>query len=187
MIPPPRKIVLFKYNLLLTISGSERGISFQTTGPETAILIMPEGAISEDIENISKFWEYAAENAHRWYEYINGPLGRKAKNGEVRLVVGCDKATSWGMAVLSGTNQRCQIKFKPLEGQTTDLASRYTWEYSGKAVVRVGPDQQTVDELRRIDPYDSTRDGYLNQCLFVRTLNITLSDEWKEIKPQGTT
>ena len=182
MIPPPRKIVLFKYNLWLTISGSERGLSFQTSGSKAAILVMPEGAISEDLQNLPRVREYAAANARRWYEYINGPQGRGVRNGEVRLVVGCDKATSWGMAVLSGTSQRCQLKFKPLDGQTSELPSRYAWEYSGAAVVKVGPDPQTIDELRSRDSDDSTQDGYLNQCLFLRTVNLTLSDEeWKKL------
>ena len=105
----------------------------------------------------------------------------EAKNGDVRLVVGCDKTTSWGMAVLSGTNQRCQLKFNPLEGQTSDLPSRYTWEYSGTAVVSIGPDQQTIDELKEQDPDGpTTREKYLNQCLFVRTFNVTLNNnDWE--------
>jgi len=181
MIPLPRKIVPFKYNLLLTISGSERGLSFQTSGSEAAILTMPEGAISEDLENISRFRKYAAANARRWYEYINGPRGREAKNGDVRLVVGCDKTTSWGMAVLPSTNRRCQLKFKPLDRQMSDSPSQYTWEYSGTAVVSIGPDKQTIDELKDEDTYGpTTREKYLNQCLFVRTFNVTLNNnDWE--------
>jgi len=189
MITLPRKIVLFKYNLMLTISGSERGLSFQTSGSKGAILVMPEGAISEDLENISRFRKYAAANARSWYEYINGPRGREAKNGDVRLVIGCDKATSWGLAVLSGTDQRCQLKFKPLDEQTSDLPSLYTWEHSGEAVVRVGPDQQEIDELKDGDPDGpTTREKYLNQCLFVRTLSITLNDnDWEILNREATT
>ena len=144
---------------------------------------MPEGAISEDLENISSFRKYAAANARSWYEYINGPRGREAKNGDVRLVVGCDKTTSWGMAVVTDANQRCQLKFKPLDWQTSDLSSRYNWEYSGTADVSIGPDQQIIDELRKGEPNDSTtQEKYLNQCLFVRTLNVTLNNnDWETL------
>jgi hypothetical protein len=47
--------------------------------------------------------------------------------------------------------------------------------------VKVGPEQEEIDELRRDDPNDSTtRDKYSNQCLFVRTLNVTLNDsDWE--------
>jgi hypothetical protein len=121
----------------------------------------------------------------RWYEYINGPRGREAKNGDVRLVVGCDKATSWGMAVLSDANQTCQLKFKPFDGQI-----RHTWacEYSGTPVMymKAGPDQQIIDELRWEDPGESIRDGYLNQCLFVRTLEFPPERQrMGKIKPQN--
>jgi len=145
---------------------------------------MPEGAISQDLENLPIFREYMAANVEKWYKYINGPRGREAKNGDVRLVVGCDKATSWGMAALSNVAQHGQLKFKPLDTQSSSSSgSGYTWEYSGVGNVKVGPDQKEIDELRREDPNDShTRDKYLNQCLFVRTLNLTLNDgDWENL------
>ena len=87
---------------------------------------------------------------------------------------------------MTDANQRCQLKFKPLDGQTSDLPGRHTWdwEYSGTPIMhmKVGPDQQVIDELRWEDPDDSTRDGYLNQCLFVRTLNFALNaNEWEKL------
>ena len=102
--------------------------------------MMPEGAISEDIENIRRFRKYATANILRWYKYINGPRGREARNGDVRLVVGYDKATSWGMAALPNTSKRTRLKFKPLDGLASDSHIRgYAWEYSGVAEVKVGP------------------------------------------------
>ena len=145
---------------------------------------MPDGAISQDLENLPIFREYVAANVEKWYRFINGPRGREAKNGDVRLVVGYDKASSWGMAALTNVTQHGQLRFKPLDTQSPSSSScGYTWEYSGVANVKVGPDQKEIDELRREDPDDSpTRDKYLNQCLFVRTLNVTLNDEdWENL------
>jgi hypothetical protein len=62
-----------------------------------------------------------------------------------------------------------------------DSASTYTWsDYSGVAEVKAGPDSDEIDELRIDgDPLDVQ---FENQCLFVRTLNATLTDEfWAEI------
>ena len=74
---------------------------------------MPEGPMSQDLQNKSRFRKYASANIRKWYEYINGPRGCEAKNGDVRLVVGCDKATSWGMAALCNMTQDSRLKFKP--------------------------------------------------------------------------
>ena len=139
--------------------------------------------MSEDLENLRNFREYASANVKMWYKYIIGTRGREAKNGDVRLVVGCDKATSWGMAALSNMTQPSQLKFKPLDTQSSSSGSAYTWEYSGIASVKVGPDQKEIDELKREDPDDSpSRDKYLNQCLFVRTLNVTLNcEDWETL------
>jgi hypothetical protein len=143
---------------------------------------MPDGAISEDLEDLRGFREYAAANVRMWYKYIIGTRGREVNNGDVRLVVGCDKATSWGVAALPNTSQHSKLKFKPPDSQVSGSRScGYTWEHSGTADVRDGPDQEEIDELRE-DPEDSeVQDKYLNQCLFVRTLNLNLSaDDWEK-------
>jgi hypothetical protein len=141
---------------------------------------MPRGARSEDLGNLATFREYSAANVADWYRFVNGPRGREAKNGDVRLVVGFDKTTSWGIATFANQIQHntCRLKFGHLEG---DSASTYTWsENSGVADVRAGPDSDEIDELRiDSDPPDVQ---FENQCLFVRTLNVTLADDiWADI------
>jgi hypothetical protein len=142
---------------------------------------MPEGAISEDLEKLRGIREYASANITMWYKYIMGPLEREVNNGDVRLVVGCDKATSWGVAALPNTSQHSKLKFKPLDLQVSGFRScGYAWENYGTADVRNGPDQEEIDELRRED--SEVQDKYLNQCLFVRTLNLNLSaDDWEKV------
>ena len=155
-------------------------IVFESSASEGAILTMPRGARSEDLENYSAFREYAAANVANWYRFVNGPCGREAKNGDIRLVVGFDKTTSWGIATFANQTQQngCRLKFGPSEG---DSARTYTWsEYSGVADVKAGPDSDKIDELRIYG--DRTDVQFENQCLFVRTLNPTLADNiWADI------
>ena len=140
---------------------------------------MPRGARSQDLGNLATFREYAAANVADWYKFVNGPRGREAKNGDVRLVVGFDKTTSWGIATFANQTQQnsCHLKFGPSESGGD---STYVWEYSGVAEVRAGPDSDENDELRMdSDPPDIQ---FENQCLFVRTLNVTLADDvWADI------
>ena len=141
---------------------------------------MPRGARSEDLGNFARFRKYAVANVADWYKFVNGPRGREAKNGDVRLVVGFDKTTSWGIATFVNQTQpnSCRLKFGPLEG---DSARTYTWsENSGVTDVRAGPDAKESVELRiDSDPPDFP---FENQCLFVRTLNVTLMDDvWADI------
>jgi len=156
------------------------GIEFTSSASEGAILTMPQGAQAEDLANVSRFRQYLSTNAESWYRYVNNVRGREARNGDVRLVVGCDKASSWGMATFANsTAQEFHLKFKP----TGESGSRqtYGWEYSGMVEARAGPDPDETDELRSSD--DSGHSGvYKNQCLFVRTLNATLRDGvWKRL------
>ena len=153
---------------------------FESSACEGAILTMPRGARSEDLENLATFREYAAANVADWYRFANGPRGREAKNGEVRLVVGFDKTSSWGIATFANQSHQnsCRLKFGPSERES---ATTYTWsENSGIADVRAGPDPEESDELRiDSDPPDLQ---FENQCLFVRTLNVTLADDvWADI------
>ena len=162
-------------------------IVFESSASEGAILTMPRGARSEDLGNKATFRNYAAANVANWYRYVNGPRGREAKNGEVRLVVGFDKTTSWGIATFANQTQQnsCRLKFGPLEG---DSACPYMWSQyseSGVADVKAGPNSDEIDELRiDSDPSDAQ---FQNQCLFVRTLNATLADDvWADIHTTGS-
>ena len=170
---------------------------------------MPDGAFVEDLVNLSKFRDYVADHAANWYKFVNGPRGREALNGDVRVVVGCDKATSWGMVTFDNTSSAQQsnfrLKFYPLQSQHNAgtfsntssaqqsnlhlkfrplqshhyIGTAYGWEHSGVAEVRVGPEPGENQELG-----ETPRRQLRNQCLFMRTLSVTLSDSvWAETFP----
>ncbi|KAF8802560.1 hypothetical protein BYT27DRAFT_7244602 [Phlegmacium glaucopus] len=158
------------------------GIVFNSSASEGAILTMPQGAKSEDLGNSAAFRDYAAANIADWYKFVNGRRGREAKNGDVRLVVGFDKTTSWGIATFANqsTQNNCRLRFGPSERAGLASAGTYAWgEYSGVAEVKAGPGSNN-NELRRDS--DSPDVRFENQCLFVRTLNVTLADDvWVNI------
>ncbi|KAF8810222.1 hypothetical protein BYT27DRAFT_7253807 [Phlegmacium glaucopus] len=164
------------------ISITFSGIVFESSASEGAILTMPRGANSEDLGKFAAFRVYVAANVADWSKFVNGCRGREAKNGDARLVVGFDKNTSWGIATFSNqsTQNSCRLRFGPSEGAGLASAGTYAWELSGVAEVKAGPGSNRNDELRRdSDPPDIQ---FENQCLFVRTLNITLADDiWVDI------
>ncbi|KDR66169.1 hypothetical protein GALMADRAFT_1203829 [Galerina marginata CBS 339.88] len=167
-------------------SAASGELSFETQASEGAILAFPEGATSQDYENLPHFRTYVAEHLQNWYLFANGPRGRDAKNGDLRVVIGFDKTASWGMATLANISQerKSHLKFKSMERSgTNSLGCTYTWEYSGIAEVRAGPSPDEVDELRRDDPSGTGSNvKYTNQCLFVRTLNPKLDDDlWEKV------
>ena len=172
--------------LSLINAGDTRGLHFETSASEAAVLTMPEGARSIDLENDSLFSEYLEVNVRNWYDFVSRVRGRKdIRNGQIRLVVGCDKTTAWGIATVSGMSQQTttKLRFKPLD-TTNSSTAIYSWECSGVVEERVGPDRREIDALRNLDS-----DGHpeldttpCNQCLFVRTMTATLNnDEWAKL------
>ena len=150
---------------------------------------MPEGAYSEDLSNFSRVRQYIVSHAEDWYKFVNGPRGREAQNGDLHVVVGCDKTTSWGMATFADSSlsqeTSFRLKFSALGEQQSqrNAGNKYMWEHSGVAEVRVGPGRGENEELGETD---SNR--LRNQCLFLRTLNVTLSEKvWEEIFPYPVT
>jgi hypothetical protein len=138
---------------------------------------MPQGAYAEDLANVSRFRKYLSNNAESWYRYIN-TRGRGARNGDVVLVIGCDKTSSWGMAAFAkSTAPKLHMSFIPGDRPTWT----YGWDCSGKVVAKEGPDPEETEELKSSD--DSGHSGvYMNQCLFVRTLPVMLKDDiWQRL------
>ena len=129
-----------------------RGLTFESSASEGAILAMPDGAFQEELSNLPKFRDYVAVHAANWYKFVNGPRGREAQNGDIRVVVGCDKTTSWGMATFANSSTAQQsnfrLTFRPLQSQH-NAGTTYEWEHSGIAEVKVGPEPGENDELER--------------------------------------
>jgi len=114
-----------------------------------------------------------------WYKFVNVGLGFEVKGGDI---IGYVKTKSWGIATFANQSRQssCRLRFGPLSDPSSSDSSRYFWEYSGTADVRAGPSPGENDGLRLVD--DSGDVVYENQCLFLRTLNPTLSDNvWSEI------
>ncbi|KJA14911.1 hypothetical protein HYPSUDRAFT_412822 [Hypholoma sublateritium FD-334 SS-4] len=156
------------------------GLTFETTDSEGAILTIPNGSDSCKLLNVTRFKDYLAANVESWYYYANGPRGREAKNGDLRLVIGWDKAKAWGMATFSRSSNAAtsiRLDFKPSE----QAGRTYKWEYSGMAEGKTGPSSREIASLRRAsEPEDVT---FTNQCLFIRTINHLLPNGvWARLK-----
>jgi hypothetical protein len=150
------------------------GFVFETCDREGSILMMPKGATSQDLLNRHALETYVKDNAECWYHYVINERGRAIDNGDIRIVVGCDKVSSWGIATFaSSAAQQVRLEFKgmPLGHEST---RSYSWDCVGTASVgRVGPQEAEIQELRQES--DASSASHLqNQCVFVRTMNFTL-------------
>jgi hypothetical protein len=145
---------------------------------------MPKGSISKDLGNRMRIRRYTAVNAERWYRYAHNVHGREANNGDLRVVIGWDQSSSWGMAVFAKTTSQnaFRLKFKPNRGRGPDVGQLYDWECeSGVFEGRTGPHASELTALRAGDPEEADA-IYENQCLFVRTLNVKLDDDvWQKL------
>ena len=148
---------------------------------------MPDGAFCEDLKNIALFREFAAENAESWYRFVNGPCGWELGNGDLLLITGCDKTTSWGLAAYPNIQSEGNFSDSPggplLRFRNTSdagigvLGTTYFWEHEGTAVVKVGPEFEVDGDMLG----DGARAR--NQCTFIRSHAITLSEaEWTRVQ-----
>jgi hypothetical protein len=167
------KLVCPGLQFLSILINAFSGFTFESSESEGAILTMPDGAYSENLSNVSKFRHYITTHAEDWYRFVNGPRGREAQNGDLHVVVGSDKTTSWGMATFSNCtlsqDTKFWLKFSAEQPSHQNGGNNYAWEHSGVAEVKVGPGRGENQELGETD---SNR--LRNQSLFLRTLNDTL-------------
>lgn len=143
---------------------------FEAFDTEGAILMMPNGSLSQDLLNSKAIEKYVKDNAETWYEYVTNKRGRMVNNGDIRLVIGFDKVSSWGIATFAKTvGQQVRLEFK----KTKSGNRGYRWNCIGTGNGRVGPSNAEMCGLQS----DSDPSPLQNQCVFVRTMNFTLSGE----------
>ena len=162
------------------------GLTFESAASEGAILTVPNGCRKQDLRMIAEFRQYMTAHLESWYKFANVKMGLETHNGDLRLVIGCHKAPSWGMAAFANDSHTSTMR---LQFRVLDYTARRStnpaceWEYTsghGMTEVRVGPSAD--DDLRTHD------DRVLcNQALFLRTLNGDLSEkQWEMVhRPFG--
>jgi len=157
---------------------SSSGLIFETSAAEGAVLIMPDGAITEDLMCRKSIKKYLAKNAESWYEFVSEVRERDVDNGDIRLVIGFDKVSSWGIATSAcNFGERVRLEFK----NVGDISQAYTWRCVGSGSGRVGPCDQEMRGITSLQ--DGGRSSHLqNQCVFLRTLNFDLSGKcWNDL------
>lgn len=119
-----------------------------------------------------------------WYKYAKEVRGWSIKNGDLRVVVGVDKTSSWGMATFASRTEVRDVQLQFRQIDHPEHGGMYRWEYEGMVnAARVGPSRRQIDAL--IPPNTESQSQQLssfeNQCIFVRTLNTNLQDDTWEM------
>ncbi len=115
--------------------------------------------------------EYVQRNAPHWYQVINEYSNCAFHpNGSLVIVTGCDKATDYANASFSNTEERPH-----------EISLRYTWQPNHDLP---WPRHDHAD-VHWFQPY---KDAYIspfpNQCVFIRTLRVSLSSiSWVKALP----
>ena len=152
---------------------------FSLSMEDGAVLILPEGAQSCDLENERKFLDEAVRHGISWYECATEDAGRFIHNDSFYLITGFHKARSWSLGAAgrssSSLQTRRSAKFKVgTIHQGRETAQAYSWERATHGFMeRFGP----------IHPYQIPNSilgggapgGVPNQTVFIRGFRITVN------------
>ena len=147
---------------------------------------MPDGGVSEDLHNYKLMQDYIAANAEHWYQCVgNNGWGMLVENGDLQVVTGTDKTSSWGMATFENVDMD-PIRFELKEDKIAMQGRTYEWDTIPTG--RVGPREEEIRDLMQ-GPNTSP---LVNQCVFIRTLTVSvLGKSWnhsavQEVRTSGT-
>ncbi|KAJ7498020.1 hypothetical protein B0H11DRAFT_830114 [Mycena galericulata] len=155
---------------------------------QTAVLLLPEGASSLDLRGLQAFRDYALKHAESWYAFVNGDLGRMIGKGDLYLVTGVTKSTSWSVAALENHSGDGKVSMRLKAAQFGGAGTSYTWEWEGS--------YRSVNSGPRRNPGEETWGA--NQTVFLRGFKVAsrsillrrpvkvfpiVDSKWSEIKP----
>ncbi|KAJ6568292.1 hypothetical protein DFH09DRAFT_1313745 [Mycena vulgaris] len=144
-------------NNVFVPAGVGAVVEVSTNSKETAILLLPDGASRWDLRPLQVFRDYALKHGQSWYAFVNGDLGRMIGNGDLYLVTGVTKSSSWGIAALENQGGNGEVSLKIKAGQAVAAGVSCTWEWeSTSSSVNSGPRHRPGEEALR---------GKLNQTV----------------------
>ncbi|KAF5311132.1 hypothetical protein D9619_008055 [Psilocybe cf. subviscida] len=162
-----------------TEDGKYSKVTFEDSGSQGAVLVLPCGITSEDLEDLgSELRPYITDNIFSWYVYLR-KMGHDLFNGDIRIVIGTDKTTGWCAAASASPDGISKDDFRvTFTTNNTNEGVSCTYQSSGSWYeVTGGPNEQYRAQIR--EPGDSSTD-FCCETLFLRTLNPMLSDTYWE-------
>ena len=103
---------------------------------------------------------YVQDLVPSWYQYVNGTLGMRTRNGDLYLVTGADKTSNWCLASYSNCSGKANILRFSTDIDSTET-EQFLWESSGPVDARTCP--------------VSGKEG--NQCIFLRGFKLALDEK----------
>ncbi|KAJ7923528.1 hypothetical protein B0H13DRAFT_2655156 [Mycena leptocephala] len=143
-------------------AGAE--IEVSTNSNQMAVLLLPDGASSWDLQSLESFMNYADKHSDDWYRFVNGVLGRRIANGDLRLVTGVTKTPSWHVAVTERSSSKTKPSLKLKAVTVAHAGASGTWSWNESTSGRnSGP--------RRHQPQDG-EDWTNSQTVFLRSYGV---------------
>jgi hypothetical protein len=147
--------------------GAGAIVEVSTNSKQTGLLLLPDGASRWDLRWQQRFRDYALKHAHNWYAFVNGSLERMVGNGDLYLVTGVTKSTSWSVAAVENHLGEGKILLKLKAAQISNAGATCAWEWeSGGSSVNSGPQRRAGEE--------EWRD---NQTVFLRGFKVAVRTE----------
>ncbi|KAF8145794.1 caspase domain-containing protein [Mycena galopus ATCC 62051] len=145
--------------------GAGAVVEISTSSKETAVLLLPDGASRTDLRRNKKFRDYALKHALFWYAFVNGDLERIVDNGDLYLVTGIDKTSSWSLAAVENHSEGREMSLKLKAAQVGSAATSCAWEWeSASSFADSGPRPLPEDD-----------DRIENQTVFLRGFKVAIS------------
>ncbi|KAJ7483223.1 hypothetical protein FB451DRAFT_102269, partial [Mycena latifolia] len=144
--------------------GAGAVVEVSTNSKQTALLLLPDGASRWDLRPQQKFRDYAVKHAQSWYAFVNGDLGCMVGSGDLYLVAGVTKSTSWSVAAVENQSGDGNLSLKLKAAQVGNAGASYAWGWeSASSSANSGPRRRSGEE--------SWRD---NQTVFLRGFKVAL-------------
>ncbi|KAJ7715136.1 hypothetical protein B0H16DRAFT_1616974 [Mycena metata] len=150
-------------NVFLPV-GAGAVVEVSTNSKQTGLLLLPDGASKWDLRPQQVFRDYALKHAQNWYSFVNGDLHRMVASGDLYLITGVTKSTSWSVAAVENESSEGKVSLKLKATQFGSAGAAYTWEWkSTGSSVDSGPRRRLGEELLKE-----------NQTVFLRGFKIAL-------------
>ncbi|KAJ7483222.1 hypothetical protein FB451DRAFT_1084400 [Mycena latifolia] len=159
-------------NNVFVPAGAGAVVEVSTNSKETAILLLPDGASRWDLRPLQIFRDYALKHGQSWYAFVNGELGRMIGSGDLYLITGVTKSTSWSVAAVKNQSGDGKVSLKLKAAQMGNAGVSCAWEWeSASSWVNSGPQRREGEE--------SWRD---NQTVFLRGFKVALRSKPRPLK-----